>query len=56
MHEAVMTIGGEPTILTGVSDGMRIVDEEQFGPPCTRPRTGSRPSTPAGWKKTIRGG
>jgi len=22
----------EPTILTGVSDGMRIVDEEQFGP------------------------
>ncbi len=22
----------EPTILTGVSDGVRIVDEEQFGP------------------------
>jgi len=41
-HGAVATAGGkamdrpgyffEPTILTGLSDGTRIVDEEQFGP------------------------
>ncbi|KAB2340593.1 aldehyde dehydrogenase family protein [Actinomadura rudentiformis] len=41
-HGAVAAAGGralerpgyffEPTILTGVSDGIRIVDEEQFGP------------------------
>ncbi len=41
-HGATATVGGhamdrpgyffEPTILTGLSDGTRIVDEEQFGP------------------------